>query len=91
MSILSVFDGTFVKQPEYKACLEGGSKIVSWAELRTSFGPMAVDLTDTWYPNIKIGDRVKCDEGQGYFHNGRLVSYACGQIVINGVEYKEPA
>lgn len=89
MSILSAFDGTFVKQPKYKTDPKGGSALVSWAELRTPFGPMAVDLTDSWYPQIKIGDRVKCEEGRGYFHNGKLVSYASGHIVINGAEYKE--
>ncbi len=90
MTIASFFKGTFLKDAEFGPGEFSGNQLISHAKLLTPNGEIDVDLTDTWYPEIKIGDLVECDSGTGYFVNGRLVSHAEESIVINSIVYKEP-
>ena len=90
MSVSTFFKGTFLKDAEYGPGEGGGQWLLSTAKLLTPNGEIDVDLTDTWYPDIKVGDLVECETGSGYFRNGRLVSYANELIIINGIVYKEP-
>ncbi len=89
MSVFSYFKGTITHDAVYHGSKEDGYQLISATQLLTSSGPMDVDLTDTWYPDVKVGDLIEC-EGAGYFANGRLVSYAEGEVTINGAVYKEP-
>jgi hypothetical protein len=90
MAILSFFKGTVSKLDEYGPAPYGGQKLISPMQLLTPNGPIDLDMTDTWYPEVKVGDFVECDEGRGWFYNGRLVSYPDKGVIINGVLYKEP-
>ena len=90
MGILSSFKGRVVKEAVYHGCEKDGYTLVLHMQLLTPAGTIDVDLQDGWFPEVKVGDLVECDEGSGYFVNGRLVSYAEKEIIINGAVYKEP-
>lgn len=84
-----VFKGTVVKVAEYGVSADGGDTLISPMQILTPNGVIDVNLTDSWYPEPKIGDLVECNQGSGYFVNGRLTSCADKEIVINGAIYKE--
>lgn len=88
MSFLSAFDGTVVKLAEYGPGKEGGHKLISHTQILTPNGTIDVDMTDFWYPEVKIGDHVECEVGGGWFYNGRLVSAPDEDVTINGILYK---
>ena len=89
MSVYSSFKGTFIKEAEYGPS-GGGQLLISYAQVLTPNGPIDVELNNNWHPEIKIGDLVECDSGTGVFNNGRLLTYADTDIVINGIDYKAP-
>jgi len=89
MGVYSAFKGTFIKEAEYGPS-GGGQFLISNAQVLTPNGPIDVELDQPWHPKIKIGDLVECDSGTGVFHNGRLLTYADTDIVINGIDYMAP-
>ena len=91
MSFLSAFKGTVTQLDEYGPGPDGGLWVgrISPLQLLTPHGLIDLDMTDTWYPKVKVGDLIECDEGSGWFYNGRLMSYPCNEVLINGVAYKE--
>lgn len=88
-SFLSVFKGAVIKLAEYHTSRDGTSTLLSRMQILTPAGAIDVNLTDLWYPTLKVGDLVECEEGGGWFDDGRLISYAKGRMEVNGVRYKE--
>ncbi len=86
---LSAFKGTIIKEAEYHGSEQDGYTRVTPMQLLTPAGVIDVDFTDTWYPEVKVGDLVECDGGTGWFENGRLLSYAKDEVTINGAVYRE--
>ncbi|CAN5767310.1 hypothetical protein BH11PAT2_BH11PAT2_03550 [soil metagenome] len=57
--------------------------------IETNLGVMLADLTDTWFPRVKPGDKVECEEGGGYLRNGQWISYPDSTFTINGFLYRQ--
>jgi hypothetical protein len=60
--------------------------------LLTEFGTtvfVCFDDEGSWFPFMKIGDEVECDEGWGWFESGQLVSNPRKEMTVNGIKYEE--